>query len=188
MEQLFILTIPDRNQIEFAIAQVDEPAIESEWMAFAKQTNQEQFKVVSNDRRIVMGYAMIADKKMARFSKERGAYNVIFPKESIDLIVQNFAINGLNKNVNEMHNSGVLAEGVFVLWSFQIDSAMGVKAPEGFTTEKDGSWFIAMRVENDEVWKKVQDGDYTGFSIEGKFYEDETTDTFLNRINDKYFK
>lgn len=186
--ELIKLILPDRNQFDFQIALVDEPAIESEWMAFSKQEIKEQFKVVSNERRIVMGYAMIADKKIPRFSKERGAYNVIFNKESIDLIVQNFAINGLNKNSNEMHNTGVFANGVYALWSFQIDSSMGIKAPEGFTTESDGSWFIAMRVENDEVWDKVQKGDYTGFSIEGKFYEEETTDSFLKRLDNKYFK
>ena len=53
--KLFTLEIPDRMQLDFQVALVDEPAIESEWMAFAKQTINDNFKVVSNERRIVMG-------------------------------------------------------------------------------------------------------------------------------------
>lgn len=186
--KLFTLEIPDRMQLDFQVALVDEPAIESEWMAFAKQTINDNFKVVSNERRIVMGYAMIADKKIPRFSQERGAYNVVFTKDSIDKIVQNVKLNGLTKNTNEMHQTNEFAKGVYMLWDFQIDSELGLKAPEGFETEADGSWFMAMRVENDEVWEKVQKGEYTGFSIEGKFFEDEKTSDFTKRLNDKYFK
>lgn len=186
--KLFNLEIPDRLQLDFQVALVDEPAIESEWMAFAKQEVQENFKVVSDERRIVMGYAMIADKKIKRFSQDRGAYNVTFTKESIDKIVQNVKLNGLTKNTNEMHQTNQFAEGVYMLWDWQIDSKMGLSAPAGFKTEKDGSWFVAMRVENDEVWAKVQAGEYTGFSIEGKFLEDENTSEFTKRLNEKYFK
>lgn len=186
--KLFTLEIPDRLQLDFQVAVVDEPAIESEWMAFAKQQVQENFKVVSNDRRIVMGYAMIADKKIPRFSQARGAYNVVFTKDSIDMIVQNVKLNGLTKNVNEMHNTNQFAEGVYMLWDWQIDSKMGLTAPAGFKTESDGSWFVCMRVENDEVWAKVQSGEYTGFSIEGKFFEDEKTADFLKRIDSSFFK
>lgn len=168
--ELITLRLPDRMQKNFKVALVDEPAIESEWMAFSKKEN---FKVVSKDKRIVMGYAMIADKEIPRWSPTRGAYKVVFPKEAIDVIVQNFKINALTNNTNEMHEESSTADGVYVLWDFQLYSDLGIKAPEGFKQEADGSWFMAMRVENDEIWKKVLAGEYTGFSIEGSFLEEE---------------
>jgi hypothetical protein len=32
-----------------------------------------------------------------------------------------------------------------------------------------GTWMISMKVDNDEVWSKVKEGEIKGFSIEGYF-------------------
>ena len=164
--ELLKLYLPEGENKEFQIALVDEPAIESEWHAF---NNQHKFKVISDDRRIVSGYAMIADMLIPRYDAHRGYYNVKFTKQAIEDIVYNFFRNGLNQNTNEMHQTGDLAEGVFVFESFILDQSRGIKAPEGFKQEADGSWFISMKVNNDEVWEKVKSGEYTGFSIENRF-------------------
>lgn len=172
------LILPNRNQIEFQIALVDEPAIESNFMAFNKEGHF-LFKEVDKAERKLMGYFMIADLEILRVDAKRGAFKVVFPKESINSIVENFSYNGLNKNMNEQHNTGKLSDGVFVLNHWQIDSAKGITAPEGFKTEADGSWFGIVKCENDEIYQKVLSGQYKGFSIEGKFIEEAI---------DKYFK
>jgi hypothetical protein len=177
---LFILDIPDGDQKEFQIALVDEPAIESDWIAFNKHQN---FKIQSKERRIVSGYAMIADLEIPRYDERRGYYNVTFRKGNIEKIWLNFHRNNLMTNTNEMHQSGKFAEGVFVCESFIIDSERGIKAPEGFKQEPDGSWFISMKVENDDVWNKVLEGTFKGFSIEGRFFE-RPADTFASKLKD----
>jgi len=177
---LFILDIPDGDQKEFQIALVDEPAIESDWIAFNKHQN---FKIQSKERRIVSGYAMIADLEIPRYDERRGYYNVTFRKGNIEKIWLNFHRNNLMTNTNEMHQSGKFAEGVFVCESFIIDSERGIKAPEGFKQEPDGSWFISMKVENDDVWNKVLEGTFKGFSIEGRFFE-RPAETFANKLKD----
>ena len=169
---LFVLDIPDGEQVDFQIALVDEPATESDWIAFSKETKQ-SFIVQSEHKRIVSGYAMIADKEILRIDDERGAYNVVFKKENIEKIWLNFHRNSLSQNTNLDHQTGKLADGVFLCESFIIDSERGIKAPEGFKQEADGSWFISMKVENDEIWEQVLKGDYNGFSIEGRFQEKE---------------
>ena len=35
----------------------------------------------------------------------------------------------------------------------------------------EGTWMIAMKVDNEEIWNKVKSGDIKGFSIEGYFAE-----------------
>ena len=177
---LFILDIPDGDQKEFQIALVDEPAIESDWIAFNKHQN---FKIQSKERRIVSGYAMIADLEIPRYDERRGYYNVTFRKGNIEKIWLNFHRNNLMTNTNEMHQSGKFAEGVFVCESFIIDSERGIKAPEGFKQEPDGSWFISMKVENDDVWNKVLEGTFKGFSIEGRFFK-RPADTFASKLKD----
>jgi hypothetical protein len=172
------LTLPDGDNLEFQIALVDEPAIESNFMAFNKQ-NHFQFKEVDKSERKLMGYFMIADLEILRIDQKRGAYKVVFDKKSIDKIVENFSFNGLNRNMNEMHQTGKLSDGVYVLNQWQIDSAKGIKAPDGFKTEADGSWFGVVKCNNEEIYQKALNGTFNGFSIEGKFIEEAI---------DKYFK
>ncbi len=182
--ELIELEIADGEQLDFQVALVDHPAIESDWIAFDKV--KQQFQVESKDKRIVSGYAMIADLPIFRRDKERGEYHVVFRKESIHKIALNFMRNGLTKNTNLDHKTGAFQDGVYVFESFLIDSERGIKAPDKFNQEADGSWFISMKVENDKVWKSVLDGTFKGFSVEGLFQENFTTQ--LESIFKKYAK
>lgn len=172
MEDIVKLVLPDEEQIEFMIALVDEPAIESDWQVFKKESSAKfKFKELDKAKRILMGYFMIADMQIPRHSEERGAYKVIFPQDSIDKIVRNFSKNGLNKSMNLMHEE--LIEGVYVLHQWQLNSELDIKAPKGFTQEADGSWFGVVRCDNDELYQRALDGELNGFSIEGRFIEEE---------------
>ena len=125
---LFSLDLPDGEQKEFQIALVDEPAIERDWMAFGKNqqcfnltSNGQTFKLISRnfsieseDKRIVSGYAMIADLEIPRYDEVRGAYNCVFRKNAIEKIWLNFQRNNLNTNTNIMHQTNQFAKGVFV--------------------------------------------------------------------------
>jgi hypothetical protein len=53
--------------------------------------------------------------------------------------------------------------------SFISDKARGIAPMKGFEDAPNGSWFVSMLVENDEVWNKVKEGLINGFSIEGIF-------------------
>lgn len=179
----FVLNIPTEEEIEFQIAVVDEPAIESNFMVFEKEKTQKlNFKELDPAKNLLMGYFMIADMKIPR-RDHRGDYTVSFPSESIDKIVRNFSRNGLNGNMNEMHQSGKLLDGVFVLHHWQINKELGIVAPKGFENEADGSWFGIVRCENQEIYQKALAGELRGFSIEGLFIEDQ----IFQRIADEYF-
>ena len=127
---------------------------------------------------------MIADLEIPRFDRERGEYKVVFPKDSIDKIVRNFSKNGINQNMNEMHQTGKLLDGVYVLHHWQLDKELEIKAPKGFSQEADGSWFGVVRCENEEIYQKALDGTLKGFSIEGRFLED----AMFNKQLDKFFE
>ena len=64
----------------------------------------------------------------------------------------------------------MLAEGVYLIESFIIDSMRGIKAPEGFEDLPDGSWFISCKVDNEAIWNDyIKSGKFKGFSVEGLF-------------------
>jgi hypothetical protein len=168
-KKLIYLTVDQDEQDETRVEKVsfvDSPAIQRGWMAF---NGQQRFKVQSEDRRIVSGALMVAGLPIYR-RDESGEYYVSFTASAIQAIVYKFMKENRTKEVNEMHETDV--DGVFLFESFIIDQSRGIKTPEGFDELPDGSWFGSFKVENDEVWKKVKDGTYTGFSVEGLFTED----------------
>ena len=133
------------------------------------------FKVADEDKRIASGYAMVADLPIYRYDEQVGDHYVVFRKPTIEKIVNKFMKQGLNSEINLMHNSPV--KDVYVFESLLIDKDRGVTAPDGFQDAPDGSWFVSMRVDNDKVWNEIKEGKYKGFSVEGMFAKEEAIPT-----------
>lgn len=147
------------------VSLVDKPAIMVDWQAFNKA--KESFKVISEDKRIIAGFAMIANQNIYR-NDTSGEYNVFFSKDTITQIVQKFFKTRPTDSANIMHTD-VMADGTYIIESFQIDKGRGILTPKGFAEQEDGSWFVSMKVDDDKVWQDVLSEKYKGFSIEGIF-------------------
>jgi len=172
--ELIKLHLPSEEEIEFQIALVDDPAIMSDYQVFKKDIETRyHFQEFDKSKKLLMGYFMISELEIPRFDRDRGEYKVMFPAESIDKIVRNFSKNGINGNMNEMHQTGKLLDGVYVLHHWQLNSELEIKAPKGFNQEADGSWFGIVRCEDEEIYNKALNGQLKGFSIEGRFIEEE---------------
>jgi hypothetical protein len=49
----------------------------------------------------------------------------------------------------------------------------------------DGTWFLGAKVTNDDLWAKVLDGTYKGFSVEGAFqYKESQEEQAFNEIGE----
>jgi hypothetical protein len=162
-----------------AIAFVDAPAIGLNYQAFAPH----KFEVINEEKRIVMGAAMIPDLPIYR-RDERGEYYAIFRKETIKALVQKLFKENKHNNFNEQHNAFKILDGVYIYQSFITDQELGILPPQGFENVADGTWFIAAKVENDEAWSKVkEDGILKGFSVEGVFDLEPYKFKKMNKIN-----
>ena len=161
------LVIDEETGVD-AVALVDRPAIEREWLAFNEEGTY-KFKVENEERRIVSGPLMVADLPIYRVDQYGGEYYAIFRKDTIEKIVHKFMQEGRTNAVNLMHESSMIPEGVYMFESFIIDSSRGINTPDGFKALPDGSWFSSYKVENDEVWQQVKEGTFKGFSVEGMF-------------------
>ena len=172
-------TLTDEVEGLQAIALVDKPAIGLNYQAFAPH----KFEVINEDKRIVMGAAMIPDLPIYR-RDERGEYYAIFKKETIKALVQKLFKENKHSEFNEQHNSFKILDGVYIYQSFITDAELGISAPSGFENVADGTWFIAAKVENDEAWAKVkEDGLLNGFSVEGVFDLEPYKFKTMNKIN-----
>ena len=166
--KVYELVIDDKAEsgVDY-VAIVDRPAIESDFLAF-NETKQ-RFKIDNEDKRIISGYLMLADKPIYRNNEQLGEHYVVFKADTIRDIVFKFMKNGFNSNTNLMHEEDLRLNDVFLFESILVDSKRGMKAPKGFEDAPDGSWFGSMRVDNDKVWEMVKEGKFSGYSVEGWF-------------------
>ncbi|CAB4178166.1 Phage-like element PBSX protein, XkdF [uncultured Caudovirales phage] len=150
------------------VALVDSPAIRLNWIAF-KEEFKYKFVETDSDKRIICGPLMIPDQPIYRFSETKGEHMVVFDKNTIEQIRERFFKNKNTSNVNEMHDSNKIVEGVYMIESFIVNKSKGMTAPIGFEEVPEGTWMASYKVDNEEVWNKVKSGEFKGFSIEGTF-------------------
>jgi hypothetical protein len=150
-----------------AVALVDVPAIGVNFYAFNEQQAQ-AFAVVNEEERIVVGPAMIPDKKIFRRDMDGTEYEVFFTKETIRTIAEKFFKKGFQTNGNEMHDLSKPVDLVF-FQSWIADESKGIPKMKQFESLPDGTWFLGAKINSDEAWAKVKDGTFRGFSVEGMF-------------------
>jgi hypothetical protein len=172
---IYELTINDEDNVGVNfISIVDRPAIEKSWQVF--NGSKHRFEATNKEKRIVSGPAMVANMPIYRRDNSKGEYFVMFKSATIRKIVEKYFKNKFTSNVNMNHAN--VTEGVYVIESFIIDKARGIETPKGFDELPDGSWFVSMKIDNNDVWENfVKTGTLTGFSIEGTFLEEHLTDT-----------
>ena len=147
---------------------VHDPAHEISFETFSKAVRFE----FNDDEKTVSGVAISADTPIYRRDAS-GEYYVVFTKKAIKDIIHDYARNNRFNNVNIEHNSKDVAEGVFMIGSYQVDNEKGFTAPERFKDVSNGSWLTTYKFENEELYKRVKSGEVSGFSIEGTFVMDE---------------
>jgi hypothetical protein len=133
-----------------------------------KQIDKQSFSIQDEEERIITGALMLADTPIYR-NDGNGEYYVVFSKDTIKKIAQKYFKKGYQNNVNLMHDSGQVMDGVTMFESWIVDEKRGVKPMKGFEDVKEGSWFGSFKVENEEVWNMIKDGKIKGFSVEGIF-------------------
>ena len=165
-----------------AIALVDQPAIESNWMAFSKQSEY-KFNVKDEEKRIIEGYFMVADLLIPRIGENGEKFFVKFSAKTIEQIREKQSRLGLNNNFNLMHDPRQIAEGVYMLDNLIIDNERGKVAPKEFEKVPNGSLWGSAKVDNDEIWNSIKAGEFKGFSVEGMFKQLEPVEMDENLIN-----
>ena len=148
------------------ISLVDEPAVMSDFVAFDRQKSVKMYSVADSDKRLVYGVVLRADFPIYRRDKELGEYYVLFKPDTIRAMAEKYLADGLQNETSTMHKTDV--DGVQMVQYFIKDTARGVN-PDGFDEIADGSLFAEFHVTNDDVWEKVKDGTFRGFSMEAYY-------------------
>lgn len=147
--------------IEWAQRKLDQ--IEKEKMSSQKfQTDEE--------KRIVVGPAMVPNLKIFRKDKNGDPYYVTFKEDTIRMIADKYMRNKYIDNNDTEHN-GRAAEDVYVYESWIKESEEDKSTKYGFGDLPIGTWFVSMKVRNPLIWERIKKKELNGFSVSGYFEE-----------------
>jgi hypothetical protein len=124
------------------------------------------------DKRIVVGAAMVPNKMIHRYDSMGNLYYVFFSKQSIKKMADKFLKEKRTDETSVEHDGMKLgSDKVFITESWVSEDPVLDKSHfYGFELAA-GTWFVAMKVQDDKVWKMIKDKSLTGFSVEGLFAE-----------------
>jgi len=163
------LVISDENEALTidAISLVTSPAIEQDFVYFNKEKNNLTFAKVDEEKRELISPALIPNKQIFRYDPNTDSeYYVYFSKETVKKASHLYLKHNNHHKATEQHTDRV--SGVLTVESWIKEGEQDKSNLYGFDLPI-GTWFVKMKIENDEVWNKIKSGELKGLSIEGYF-------------------
>lgn len=161
--ELIIDEKEDLSGVE-AISVVEFPAIEENFIALNQQL---QLAKVDDEKRILMGAALIPNKNIYRRNGE-DEYYIFFSDATVKKASELFLMNSNQNNATLEHKKKINDLSVVESWIVE-DTEMDKSKKYGLNAPV-GTWMVSMKVNNDTIWNDfVKTGKVKGFSIEGYF-------------------
>lgn len=148
-----------------AVSVVESPAIEENFIHLSK--HEVELKEVDQEKRILMGAALVPNKQIYRRNAKNEEYYIYFSEDTVRKASELFLMRSNQNNATYEHDKKLDGMSVVESWIIE-DEKQDKSAKYGFSLPK-GTWMISMKVNNDDVWKDVKEGKVKGFSIEGYF-------------------
>lgn len=165
------LVIDDDNEALAidAISLVTEPAIEQDFVYFNKENNL-TLAAIDEEKRLLVSPALIPYKQIYRYdAKTDKDYYVYFTENTVRKAAEAYMKHQNTNNATVQHDEKVT--GVHTIESWIVENSDNDKSNlYGYNLPK-GTWFVTMRVLNDDVWNRIKDGELKGLSIEGYFVD-----------------
>lgn len=195
--RIFYIKIDDEMEGMDAISLVESPAVERDFLCFSKDKQPVKMKF-DDSKHVITGVVALADTPIYRYNEKMGEYYVVFSKETIVKMVEKYSKDGLFNSVNLQHDDDKFVDGIYMYESYLTNKERGIN-PKEFEDIPDGSWICSFKVENEDLWKQIINGDkLNGFSLQGMFEleekfekeyisqsQEESFDEWLNKLLNK---
>ena len=167
METYQVMFNEEENEGVYAVSLVSDPAIGVQFVTLSKQ-KELKLATINEEQRILLGAVLIPNQPIYR-NQDGQEFNIVFPAETIKQVQQNFSRQGYLNNSTIEHSGQQINDVTFVETWIKEDEVHDKSVRYGFN-EPVGTWFAAMKVNNDEIWNDyVKTGKVKGFSIDGVF-------------------
>ena len=152
-----------------AISLVSSPAIEVDFIFFGKDKNNLTFAKVDEEKRELISPALIPNKQIFRYDPNTDSdYYVWFSKDTVKNAAYSYLKHNNHHKATYEHEQRVA--GVLTVESWIKEGDQDKSNLYGYNLGV-GTWFVKMKIENDELWQKIKEGELKGLSIEGYFID-----------------
>ena len=165
------LVIEENNEMLAidAISLVSAPAIEENFVYFGKEKHNLTFAKVDEEKRMLVSPALIPNKQIFRYNPQTDSeYYVFFSKSTVRRAAELYLQHNNHHKATYEHQDRV--SGVLTVESWIKEGDMDKSKMYGFDLP-NGTWFVKMRIDNDDLWNKIKAGELRGLSIEGYFVD-----------------
>ena len=150
-----------------AISLVTTPAIEQDFVFFGKDKNNLTFAKVDEEKRMLVSPALIPNKQIFRYDPNTDSeYYVYFSPETVRQASELYLKHNNHHKATYQHQDRV--SGVLTVESWIKEGDQDKSKLYGYDLP-DGTWFVKMKINNDDLWQKIKEGELKGLSIEGYF-------------------
>ncbi len=150
-----------------AISLVSAPAIEQDFVFFGKKKNNLTFAKVDEEKRMLVSPALIPNKQIFRYNPNTDSeYYVYFSPETVRKASELYLKHNNHHKATYEHQDRV--SGVLTVESWIKEGDSDKSKLYGYDLP-NGTWFVKMKITNDDLWSKIKDGELRGLSIEGYF-------------------
>lgn len=185
--QLFFDNLRDTIDGLYAISLVEYPAIEKNLMFYdkfgIKNSLIEKNKfLMANTSEIEQGYivspVMIPGKKILAIINDE-LVNTFYDEKTVFEASEFFMKKNYNHNITEQHINPINDVNIIHSWIVENQSD-SIITKYGFTEIPDGTWVVRMKVDNEDIKRKIKSGEIKGLSIEAWFSLQYSENQLLN--------
>jgi len=153
-----------------AISLVTEPAIEQDFVYFNKAKNNLTLAKIDEEKGLLVSPALIPNKQIFRYDADTNQeYYVYFTEATVKKASEMYLKHNNNNSATLQHENKITGVHTVESWIVQ-DAEMDKSRLYGYDLPK-GTWFVSMRIENEEIKKQIREGVLKGLSIEGYFID-----------------
>jgi len=150
-----------------AISLVSAPAIEQDLVFFGKEKNNLTFAKVDEEKRMLVSPALIPNKQIFRYDPNTDSeYYVYFSPDTVRKASELYLKHNNHHKATYEHQDRV--SGVLTTESWIKEGDMDKSKLYGYDLP-NGTWFVKMKITNEDLWQKIKAGELKGLSIEGYF-------------------
>lgn len=151
------------NSKVYAISLVEFPAIEEEFIALSKDKKQ-PILLMNEERHMIYGAVLKPDFPIYRYDDIRGDYYIQFSRPTIERLAQEF-MKRQDRSMTLDHETDTNKVDVVESW-IKEDMEKDKSVALGLGNLSIGTWIIGCKVNDENIWQSIKNGERNGFSIE----------------------
>jgi len=128
------------------------------------------FAFSNDEEMIVTGPAMVPQQLILRKDEMGNPFHVYFSKATIRKIAKKFFELNKQNNTDIEHDDNITTNNTLLESWIVEDPNMDKSKAMGFEVPA-GTWMASYKINDEETWKKIKNGELNGYSIAGNFIE-----------------